>query len=60
MLPDEKTEYLVSKYGITLKDAKTLVTLDGGCRLDYLNSVIENLGDETDGVENSGRLASNW
>ncbi|MCJ1318657.1 hypothetical protein MMC15_003987, partial [Xylographa vitiligo] len=35
-LPDEQVRDLVDQFGLSVKDAKTLVTLDGGERMDYL------------------------
>ncbi|KAI4231837.1 MAG: hypothetical protein LQ349_005358 [Xanthoria aureola] len=37
--PDQIAEELVECHGLTIKDAKTLVELDGGMRLDYFDSV---------------------
>ncbi|KAL8664113.1 MAG: hypothetical protein Q9202_003297 [Teloschistes flavicans] len=38
-LPDQTIGELVQEHGLTLKDAKTLVALDDGERLDYYDSV---------------------
>ncbi|KAL8866146.1 MAG: hypothetical protein Q9174_006471 [Haloplaca sp. 1 TL-2023] len=40
-LPDETIDDLVQTHGLTLKDAKTLVALDNGDRLDYFDDVCE-------------------
>ncbi|KAL8771675.1 MAG: hypothetical protein Q9209_002866 [Squamulea sp. 1 TL-2023] len=37
--PDQMIEELVGKFGLTIKDAKTLVELDDGRRLDYFDLV---------------------
>ena len=42
-LPDKTIDDLVQGNGLTIKDAKTLVDLDGGERLDYFDSVLEAL-----------------
>ncbi|KAI4148293.1 MAG: hypothetical protein LQ341_001632 [Variospora aurantia] len=42
-LPDRTVEELVQAQGLTLKDAKTLVELDDGERLDYFDNVCEQL-----------------
>ena len=51
MLPDQSIKELVDIVGLTVKDAKTLVTLDGGERLDYYDEVLDHLGCSIDGVE---------
>ncbi|KAL8832968.1 MAG: hypothetical protein Q9170_004604 [Blastenia crenularia] len=38
-LPDENVQDLVKHYGLTIKDAKTLVDLEDGDRLDYFDQV---------------------
>ena len=43
-LPDDSISELVQVCGLTLKDAKTLVELDDGARLDYYDDVLECLG----------------
>ena len=63
MLPDEQTQILTSKYGLTLKDAKTLISLDGGTRLDYFHDVFNALPQKLAGArgfEETGRLVGNW
>lgn len=40
MLPDESISNLVTTMGLNLKDAKTLVTLDVGARLDYFDNIL--------------------
>lgn len=37
--------------GLTLKDAKTLVSLDSGERLDYYDEVLDGLGCSMDNIE---------
>lgn len=44
-LPDQTIAELVKDHGLTLKDAKTLVGLDDGDRLDYYDSVRQELAD---------------
>ena len=43
-LPDKLIYELVEICGLTLKDAKTLVELDDGARLDFYDEVLECLG----------------
>lgn len=45
MLPDDSIDYLVNHLNLTLKDAKTLVTLDDGARLDYFDEILMKVND---------------
>lgn len=50
-----------SKYMLTVKDAKTLLTLDNTERLDYYLDVVENLHSlSPDLPKDIGRIAGNW
>lgn len=65
MLPDDTASMLTSeKYGLTMKDAKTLAILDDGDRLDYYFDVVELLKQELSADElvsnNVGKVAANW
>ena len=51
MLPDESIKELVDVVGLTVKDAKTLVSLDGGERLDYYDEVLDDLGCSIDRIK---------
>ncbi|KAF2760073.1 hypothetical protein EJ05DRAFT_536258 [Pseudovirgaria hyperparasitica] len=65
-LPDEVLDMLVREpYGVTVKDAKTLLALDDGERLDYYFDVVhilqETLESEAAGVKGKvGKMAANW
>lgn len=59
-LPDQQTSYLISSFDITMKDAKTLVSLDRGLRLDYLAEVFDILAKLGHDSYKLGRTASNW
>lgn len=65
-LPDETVGTLVedARFGLTIKDAKTLVGLDTGDRLDYYFDVVEILNQKTTAEEQSsmklGKAAGNW
>jgi aspartyl-tRNA(Asn)/glutamyl-tRNA(Gln) amidotransferase subunit B len=62
-LPDDMLEVLTdsSKYMLTVKDAKTLITLDNAERLDYYLDVVENLRSlSSDLPKDIGRIAGNW
>ncbi|EKG22428.1 Aspartyl/glutamyl-tRNA amidotransferase subunit B-related protein [Macrophomina phaseolina MS6] len=65
-LPDETVTMLVedARYGLSVKDAKTLVGLDTGDRLDYYFDVVELLHQQTTAEERAsmklGKAAGNW
>ena len=66
MLPDDIANMLVqsSEYGLTIKDAKTLVALNDGDRLEYYLDIVEILGKEfsenSQSLEKVGKIANNW
>ena len=66
MLSDECVSTLVDNeyYGLTSKDASTLLLLDDGDRLDYYFDVVEHLrktfGDNPDLLARTGKAAGNW
>ncbi len=43
MLPDISISRLVNNLGLTLKDAKILVAIDDGARLDYFDEILDAL-----------------
>ncbi|KAH6668133.1 Glutamyl-tRNA amidotransferase subunit B, mitochondrial [Plectosphaerella plurivora] len=43
-LPDEELSELVSDYGLTAKDAASLLALDNGARIEYFYNVVSSLG----------------
>lgn len=66
-LPDQLLETLTSReYDLTIKDAKTLVALDDGDRLDYFYEVVDivqrALPTADAGITNAtiGRTTGNW
>ena len=68
-LPDEHERQLQQGYGLSLKDAKTLIDLDDGDRIDYLEAVVDytlsriggTLGpNEGDDQRSVGRMVCNW
>ncbi|KAL1634815.1 hypothetical protein SLS58_010558 [Diplodia intermedia] len=65
-LPDETVDMLMvdPRYGLSMKDAKTLVGLDTGDRLDYYFDVVEKLNRQTTAEEQAslklGKAAGNW
>jgi aspartyl-tRNA(Asn)/glutamyl-tRNA(Gln) amidotransferase subunit B len=63
MLPDQQAQLLTEQYGLTLKDAKTLIALDDGRRLDYFQDVLTELEKSAMlGKEKKvlGKKAANW
>ncbi|KAK4614901.1 Glutamyl-tRNA(Gln) amidotransferase subunit B, mitochondrial [Fulvia fulva] len=64
-LPDETVERVQKTYGLSEKDAKTIVALDDGDRLDFLEETVElvmrRLGTQDhEGELKYGKLAGNW
>lgn len=60
-LPDTSIKELTDDFGLTLKDAKTLVTLDNGERLEYFDNVlaclVRCLQDGTDNIDTTQCVA---
>lgn len=62
VLPDEELQQLVDIYGVTMKDAMSLVSQDAGARAEYfVNTVTEflHLNPEVD-LKVAGKLCGNW
>jgi aspartyl-tRNA(Asn)/glutamyl-tRNA(Gln) amidotransferase subunit B len=65
-LPDESIQSLSGsrEYGITSKDASTLLLLDDGDRLDYYYSVVQHLrstfSTNSEILARVGKSAGNW
>ena len=62
-MPNETLIELQHGYGVTGKDARTLIALDDGDRLDFMLETVEILYDRIvyDGTENKvGKLVCNW
>ncbi|KAF2487106.1 GatB/GatE catalytic domain-containing protein [Neohortaea acidophila] len=63
-LPDKTTERVQAQYGLSKKDAMTIVSLDDGERLEFLEEVVDLLrarvGAQGDEASQLGRLAGNW
>lgn len=69
--PDEELDALVAHYGLSEKDASTLVALDGGNRIEYFYNVVEDVSTRIgeaggaieirpDGVPKHVSLVANW
>jgi aspartyl-tRNA(Asn)/glutamyl-tRNA(Gln) amidotransferase subunit B len=62
-LPDEELELLTQDYGLTMKDALTLVSLNDGGRVEYFYKVVDELGKLNPGEvspKRFGRICGNW
>ena len=72
-LPDEMLGRLVrggkegGEYGLTVKDANTLMAWDGGARVPYFEEVVEKVrrllkeaGEGEDAIKDAGRVVGNW
>ncbi|KAF2848263.1 hypothetical protein T440DRAFT_429155, partial [Plenodomus tracheiphilus IPT5] len=60
-LPDSVLELHVEDFGLTTKDAATLLALDDGNRLEYFREVVDDLlGTHTGDVAELGRITGNW
>ncbi|KAI8939233.1 hypothetical protein NX059_005059 [Plenodomus lindquistii] len=60
-LPDSALKLHVADFGLTTKDAMTLLSLDDGDRLEYYRAVVAKLTDaDTDKAVELGRIAGNW
>jgi aspartyl-tRNA(Asn)/glutamyl-tRNA(Gln) amidotransferase subunit B len=62
MLPDELLTMLTADHGLTLKDAKTLISLDDGARTDYYLDVVDQarIRLERKTPEGLGPAVGNW
>ena len=64
MSSDDSLNVLVEEYGLTSKDASTLLVLDDGDRLDYYFSVVESLkiifAENVEVLARIGKVAGNW
>lgn len=62
VLPDAELEILQSEYGITVKDAIDLVSLNDGGRVEYFRNVVDVLAslNPDEPQTKLGKLASNW
>lgn len=61
VLPEEEVQVLVNEYGITAKDAMTLLVRKDGARIEYFHKVVDSLLYLTGGEQKEmGKLAANW
>ena len=63
-LPEDTIKDLVENSGLTIKDAKTLVALDDGDRLEYFDEVRLSCHEQgvglKDGSQQFDRTVANW
>ncbi|KAM3414133.1 Glutamyl-tRNA(Gln) amidotransferase subunit B [Cercospora zeina] len=64
-LPDDTVERVVNSYGLSLKDAKTVVALDDGDRLEFMEETVALLKQRLAGTEHGtqhklGKAVGNW
>ena len=63
-LPDDTVKRIQQEYGLTSKDAKTLLTLDDGARLEFMEETVDILCSKLSQDEASkskiGKLVGNW
>jgi aspartyl-tRNA(Asn)/glutamyl-tRNA(Gln) amidotransferase subunit B len=66
MLPDAEIDELVGGYGLSAKDALSLMLLDDGARIQYFYNVLDaleerlGLGNEAESDQRHALLAANW
>jgi aspartyl-tRNA(Asn)/glutamyl-tRNA(Gln) amidotransferase subunit B len=62
LLPDDEITTLVEEYGLTTKDAMSLISLNEGGRYEYFRNVIDDIykiAPNSD-LEKTGKLVGNW
>jgi aspartyl-tRNA(Asn)/glutamyl-tRNA(Gln) amidotransferase subunit B len=63
-LPDDTVVRVQQEYGLTSKDAKTLLALDDGARLEFMEETVDILCNKLNQAEDSkpkmGKLVGNW
>ncbi|OAA73566.1 glutamyl-tRNA(Gln) amidotransferase, B subunit [Cordyceps fumosorosea ARSEF 2679] len=66
VLPDKELDSLVADYGLTAKDALSLITLDNGARVQYFYRVLDILGESLESscakpdFKSYATLVGNW
>lgn len=61
VLPDSEIENLTNLYGLTVKDAMSLIAHDDGGRAEYFYNIVEHLqGSSSFKTSELGRIAGNW
>ncbi|KAH6721632.1 glutamyl-tRNA amidotransferas-like protein subunit B [Leptodontidium sp. MPI-SDFR-AT-0119] len=60
VLPDEEVNILVEQYGLTVKDAMSLVSLNDGGRIEYFRNVLDEYKTAEVDLATAGRFCGNW
>ena len=60
VLPDEEIDILVEQYGLTVKDAMSLVSLDDGGRVEYFRNVVDAYKTPGMDLATAGKFCGNW
>ncbi|KAL2072011.1 hypothetical protein VTL71DRAFT_11354 [Oculimacula yallundae] len=60
VLPDAEVDILVSQYGLTIKDAMSLVSLNDGGRVEYFRDVVDQYQTPEINSTTAGKLCGNW
>jgi aspartyl-tRNA(Asn)/glutamyl-tRNA(Gln) amidotransferase subunit B len=61
--PDDELRLLTKEYGLTMKDALSLISLNNGCRVEYFYKVVDyvsKLGAQPDSPKFVGKVCGNW
>lgn len=62
ILPDEELNLLINEYGLVVKDALSLLSLENGGRAEYFYKLVDNLQQQLPSTssQNIGKLCLNW
>lgn len=60
VLPDKEIDILVKDYGLTIKDAMSLVSLNDGGRAEYFRNLVDEFTSPGDDLQVAGRFCGNW
>ncbi|KHN97159.1 glutamyl-tRNA(Gln) amidotransferase, B subunit [Metarhizium album ARSEF 1941] len=62
VLPDAELDTLIHDFGLTAKDALSLMTLDNGARIQYFYKVLDGIGGkmQVDLAEGADKVKPNW
>ncbi|EKD17691.1 uncharacterized protein L3040_003572 [Drepanopeziza brunnea f. sp. 'multigermtubi'] len=60
VLPDEEINILVEQYGLTVKDAMSMVSLNDGGRVEYFRNLVEEYIQPGEDMKVVGRFCGNW
>ncbi|KAK2628778.1 hypothetical protein QTJ16_001881 [Diplocarpon rosae] len=60
VLPDEEIDILVTEYGLTTKDAMSLVTMNDGGRAEFFRNLVDSYILPGEELQQVGRFCGNW